>query len=197
MTQQLQGLVEKRDFRWFMRWCLHQGHLVVSGLFMAALAGQGLVEERYPSVRWYWLVILPFSLWYLWAEWPGRWAELQEEELKRSASGGAAALLLWIPCFFVLYWQRAHTWSVVAIGVVSALAVGTIVKARHKSAAVTVIGWTVAIPIVFRLAWPNSQRFMLVLTLGGLFTALQGGFNFVRAVKSLRTSSNVGALDSR
>ena len=160
----MNGLGEKRSCRWLLRWCLYEGHLLLSGLFMAALAGQGLVEERYPRATWYWLVIIPFSLWYLWAGFP---RPTDPEDLKRESSGAAAAILLWIPCFWVLYWQRAHTWAVVAIGLVSCLAFGTIVKSRSKSSAITFIGWTLAVPVVFRLTWPNGQRFMLVLVLGG------------------------------
>ena len=181
----MEALDEKRGFRWLARWCLYEAHLLVSGLFMAALAGQGLIEERYPRATWYWLVIVPFWLWYLWAGWPGN---PSDEELKRFPSIGATAILLWISCFFLLYWQRAHTWAVVAVGLVSAVAVGTMVKSRYKSYAVTLIGWMLAVPIVFRLAWPNDQRFMLVLVLGGSVTALQGSVNFVRALRVLRRS---------
>lgn len=168
------------EFRWLTRWCLYEAHLLVSGLFMATLAGQGLIEERYPRVTWYWLVTVPFWLWYLWAGWPGN---PSEEELKRFPAIGATALLLWIPCFLLLYWQRAHFWAVVAFGLVSAVAVGIVVKSRYKSSAIPLVGWTLAVPIVFRLAWPNGQRFMLVLVLGGFVTALQGGLNFVRALR--------------
>ena len=185
----MEGLDEKRGFRWLARWCLFKAHLLVSGLFMAVLAGQGLIEERYPKATWYWLVIIPFGFWYLWAEWPGRWAESLDDELKGFPSIGAIAMLLWIPCFFLLYWQRAHAWAVVAVGLVSAVAVGTMVKSRYNSYAITLIGWMLAVPTVFRFKWPNEQRFMLVLVLGGLVTALQGSVSFVRALRIVRRTT--------
>jgi hypothetical protein len=170
---------EERGLYRSTQWCLNETRLLVSGLFMAVLAGQGLAEERYPRATWYWLLILPFCLWYLWAGWPGR---PTPENLRQYRAHATAALLLWIPCLVLLYWQRTHAWSVIGIGFVSALAFGAAMKSLYKLRAITFAGWILAVPVVFRLAWPNTQRFMLVLVLGGLAIALQGALNFVQAL---------------
>jgi hypothetical protein len=195
---------KNRGFRWLARWFLSQAYLLVLGLYSAAMVGQNLIEERYPKGTWhwgawYWFGVLPVSLLYLCgvglALVDGQntvgLSTRSPEEMKRDHKGiGAAALFFWIllciPCFFLLYWQRAHAWAVVAMGLVSAVAFGMVSKFHYKYSAVPFVGWTLAVPIAFRLAWPNSQRFLLVFVLGSLITALQGALNLGNALRTLR-----------
>jgi hypothetical protein len=209
----MEVLGKARGFRWLARWFLSQAYLLILGLYAAAMAGQNLIEERYPKGTWhwgawYWFGILPVSLLYLFA---GGLALVDDkntvglrtpsrEELERDHRGiGAAALLfwilLWIPCFFLLYWQRADSWAVVGIGLVAAVAFGMGSKFHYRYSVIPFIGWTLAVPIAFSLAWPNGQRFLLVFVLGSLTTALQGALNFGRALRTLRRPSTLGTAD--
>jgi len=170
--------------RWRVKWCLHKGHLFIAGLFMAILPAQGIAEQRYPKMTWFWLLLLPFWGWYLYAGWP---RELTSESSECDVPPSAGVVLLWIPLYFVMYWQRAHVWAIVGIGTVSALVIALIIKDVYKSSPWLVfIGWTIAIPLAFLLKWPNGQRFMFVLMFGGLATAFYGLLFFGRALAKMR-----------
>jgi hypothetical protein len=152
---------------------------------MAVLASCPLVGERYPKLAgWAYLFSVPFWVWQLWAGWPGN---PTDEELQRQYSPAIPALLLWIPCFFLLYWQRAHTWAVVCIALLCALVVALVVKYSYRLSAVAAFaGWSLTIPVVFTIHWPNGQRFWLVLVLGGLTTTVHGALRFAKALLGVR-----------
>jgi hypothetical protein len=186
-TLRVEALTEAHGVRWWVEWCLYEGHLFVVGLFMATLAAQNLVAQRYPKMTWFGLLLLPFCFWYLYSGWPGN---PSPESLARQSSPADPAILLWIPIFMVMYWQRERPWSIVTIGIVTAFVVALMVRFRYKSSPIfTFIGWSLAVPLAFLPRWPNSQRFMLVLVLGSLITALQGGLLFARALRAIRKPS--------
>jgi hypothetical protein len=141
--------------------------------------------ERYPKLAgWAYLFSIPLWVWQLWAGWPGN---PTDEELKRQYSPAIPALLLWIPCFWLLYWQRAHSWAVVGVALLSAVVAALATKYIYKLSAIAAFaGWSLTIPVVFSLHWPTSQRFWLVLVLGGLTTTLHGVLRFAKALLSVR-----------
>ena len=179
------GMPEARGVGWWVRWCFYEGHLFLSGLFMAVLAIQPLSEQLSPKLTGLaYLLALPFWIWQLFVGWPGN---PTDEELTRQYSPAVPALLLWIPCFWLLYSLRAHGWAVVGIGLVSAVFGALIVKYSYKSSAIAAFaGWSLAIPVAFLLPWPNSNKFFLVLVLGGVTTALLGALRFARALLGVR-----------
>ena len=62
-----------------------------------------------------------------------------------------------------------------------------VIKYSYKLSAVAAfVGWSLTIPVAFGLHWPNSQRFWLVLVLGGLTTTLHGALRFAKALLGVR-----------
>jgi hypothetical protein len=95
-------------------------------------------------------------MWQLFVGWPGN---PTDEELKRQYSPAVPAVLLWIPCFWLLYSLRAHGWAVVGIGFVSAVFGALLVKYRYKSSAIAAFaGWSLAIPVAVPPAMAKQQE---------------------------------------
>jgi hypothetical protein len=154
------------------------------------LAVEDLLQQRFGSVPSPFRVPLSIAMfivlaWQIWA--------LSPRDPESEAEKSPGVLLLAAICIGVLTWQREHAWAVVGTSVALALffawAGG---KVYRRPLWLAIVGWSIAGPAVFLFPWPNDQRFMLVLVLGGLVTALQGSVNFVRALRVLRRPTALG-----
>jgi hypothetical protein len=169
-------LSENDGFGWWALWCLRETRLLVGGLVMATLGGQGLIDERFPNLTGFWRgpMIAASVLALLWMLWALSHDLGSESDAQKS--GSESVLLLGVLCIGVLAWQREHTWAIVGLGLGAALLFARLAKSRRRSYVIAITGWILAGFVVLRLRWPNAQRFLLVLVAGGLLTALQGGF---------------------
>lgn len=175
---------EKPGFRWWAVWYLRASHRLAWGLAIATLMGESLLQERFPYlVSWrgpVTFVSILAWLWMLWALWP-RSSDLAV----RNSLGGEWPTLLTGICWGLMAWQREHLWALVGLSVPTAICFWVLAKIYERSAVIAIIGWLLAGIVVLFVPWPNAQRFDLLIVLGCLGTALQGGFDLVREVRAL------------
>lgn len=178
-------LAEKRGFLWWTRWYLATSYMMMWGLFLASFAGSRLAGEMQISTHSPWFgVVYVFavltSLWACWAFFP-RELNFSNNELPHQFG----FRLLVVIGAMVLYWQRHETWSVACLGPCTAAYLWWFAKRPYGVPFLGIAGSILASPVALLFQWPNVQRFLLVVVLSGLSTALQGAIVLTHYLRTL------------
>jgi hypothetical protein len=180
---------QRRGFLSWARWWLSASHLMMWGLAIAAMTAQPLLQERSPHLASSWPIgaaCILASLWMLWGLWPGSPGQ--------PLRGGEGTILLLAVCWGVMTWQREHAWAVVGLCAATAVGFRMLGKIRRRSVDAAAVAWILAGIAVFFFQWPNSKRLYLAIILGGLGTAVQGGFDLVRHVRGASGKSDINSI---
>jgi len=143
--------------------------MMVVGLFIGAKFGRSLLFERSPGSHWMgpllWFEIAG-SIWML----VGLAASIGEtrrgDEWRFVAAISIGALIAF----------ENHTWAIIVFGAVMGTWMWIEGQTRHRSLFLAFTGWLGGGYIAMTSPWPIGQRWDLVFVIGGLATALQGGW---------------------
>jgi hypothetical protein len=124
-------------------------------------------------------------LWFLWVTFPGALSidaphplsKISIEKKSWFISGAS---------IFILRWQWDQNWSVACLGPAAALALWSFAHAQRIKPYGAMVIWTFSGLAALQLPWPNPQRFLLTMVIGGLATILQGAFAFLHFYRILR-----------
>ena len=169
-------------------WLLRATAPMTWGLFMASLGGIELLREHPTLIPTSWkssieLVWFLLSIWVLVIFW------IPSGIPKNLEKKGEWPILLCAVAVGFLAWQDRQSWAMALVGPVCALFFWFRGKVRGQLLLVSMFGWILASIIVFRLPWPNQDRFGFVFVLGGLATALDGVLVFVGRLRNLEESA--------
>jgi hypothetical protein len=157
--------------------------LLISGMAMAIASGDQLIQERFPHFVYSWPVVLLNVLAFLFVFLSlFKHSPVSENRIEFRIEVAGFLMLLG---FCVTAWQRDHLWAVLGIGPSMAIFFFELAKLRERSFVIAVAGWILAVCAAVYLPWPNGQRYLLVLVLGGFGTALQGAFDLPRNLPKL------------
>jgi len=175
-------------WRWWLQWYKASTYLFMMGIGVASLGCHTLSQLR-PSLLpspWATVAFCTFMLsflWWLWVSFPS----LESVRVAPSPhSREAGPLFLSLTVIFVLRWQWDQNWSVALLGPAAALALWFMASEQEIKPFAAAAAWIFAGFAAFQLPWPNPQRFLLVMVVGGLATALQGVFAFFSFYRILR-----------
>lgn len=180
MSTQRPQLNGYRGLRWWAVWLFGSSHMFMFGLLVASVTGQALGRQRPELVLEPWnhvliAVVVVCLVWWAVAFFPR--PSMSSPSAVPDRLGRTRLILA--ACVVLLVWQRSSAWSVVCLGPIAAAYLWAwYSKAKWPFPYIAVVGYCVASPAVFLLRWTNDQRFLMVLCLGGVATALQGLFAF-------------------
>jgi hypothetical protein len=175
MATGLQDWPLRRRLPWFAG----ASHMLMWGLLLATPSGLSLLRQRLPNSPWRGPVSLfaaLCTLWFLVVE--GISIAAGPRGQSRSSSDAAAepVVLVAAICLGILTAFRSHAWANLLVGILLAIVLTAIAKARHRQYPLAICGWIFAGVLGSVSHWPGDQGFELVFLLGGLATAVQGAF---------------------
>jgi hypothetical protein len=73
-----------------------------------------------------------------------------------------------------------HHWAALACGILMAVFLTVLAKARRQSYILAVLGWVAAGLVGSLCDWPGDQSFQLVFAVGGFASVIQAAFDLSR-----------------
>lgn len=173
---------------------------LVWGLAIASIAGAELLAERFPNSRWRglagwssWLGCLCVAVFLILPEGsPSGVQSLSDEERARWYKI-VRLKLLGALCIGLVFALRQYVWAAIALGTGASIWFANVARVLDRTYIFAVTGWLVGGYVVLFFPWPNEQRLILVFVIGGLATAMQGGWGLVKTVsRGGRRNSTAG-----
>lgn len=172
----------KRDWRWWANWYRTSTYQFMCGFGIAAFAATTFCEQRpgwIPS-PWHQVILGAYFaslVWYFWMLFPWQpQPDLPKSELRDGTGIFLFSALLGAA---LLKGQWNETSAVVCIGPCAAVFLWSVGRLQKTKPYFATVFWTVSGVAALALPWPNPQRFLAALVVGGFATALQGAFTFL------------------
>lgn len=160
---------------WRRRW-LAVTFLLWLGLDFAVFAGEFL-RHRFAGALWFksawavlWCGAVFCLLWLVLSAW--------DRDLKRPSPGDAWTLALAV-AWMVSFELRSHPAVVFVVCGLTAAFMWRLSLKQRSPFVIPVAGWLWAGIYPLTVPWPDDQRFLLSMLIGGLVTALQGGADVI------------------
>jgi hypothetical protein len=189
LGQRIDGPV-KRDWKWWAIWYKAATYQFMLGFSTSAMGAAMLGDQRpgWIPFEWhemvFWAFVASFA-WYLWVTFPTIPGQLDPSRSGMS-SGAKILLVLALLSTLLLRWQWNEAWAVVCLGPCAAIILWFQARAQNSRSYFAVAIWMVSGAAALALPWPNPQRFLAALIVGGLATCLNGAFAFVDFHSRLR-----------
>jgi len=158
---------------WRLKW-LRLTCMLEFGLMVTVMAGGPLLQERFANAPWrhaartFDLCAGAFCLLWLLLGF------LEVCDFSSRPRPGELRRFLVVVCRGLAAWLRNYLGAASVACVATAAYFWWLSGAPRRSCAIAVAGWLWAALYPLAVPWPNEQRFLLGLVLGGLATALQG-----------------------